>query len=228
MTSLTERLQLLMKDPVADGNETFNIETMLNDNWRIIDALVALKTEVISGTDVDQKINAAIANLISGSPAALDTLNELAAALGDDPNFATTMTNLIATKYVKPANGIPKADLEAGVQASLDEADTALTSANKYTDDKLTEHAGDTTKHITPEIAKFKQLSSTFTTRGTSQTFTDAFCTASSLVTVVITSAVKPQGIWTVNSANGSFTITSDKAETADITFDYYVQKAVG
>ncbi|HWR07089.1 MAG TPA: hypothetical protein VN379_09470, partial [Sporomusa sp.] len=41
---------------------------------------------------------AAIANLIASAPGALDTLNELAAALGDDPNFAATMTNLLAGK----------------------------------------------------------------------------------------------------------------------------------
>jgi hypothetical protein len=40
----------------------------------------------------------AIANLVDSSPATLDTLNELAGALGDDPNFATTVTNSIATK----------------------------------------------------------------------------------------------------------------------------------
>ncbi|MDF1687312.1 MAG: hypothetical protein P1U50_11030 [Parvibaculaceae bacterium] len=41
---------------------------------------------------------AAIAALVASSPGTLDTLNELAAALGDDPNFATTMTTLIGTK----------------------------------------------------------------------------------------------------------------------------------
>ncbi len=40
----------------------------------------------------------AIANLIDSSPSALNTLNELAAALGDDANFSTTVTNSIATK----------------------------------------------------------------------------------------------------------------------------------
>ena len=40
----------------------------------------------------------AIANLIDSSPSTLNTLNELASALGDDPNFATTVTNSIATK----------------------------------------------------------------------------------------------------------------------------------
>ena len=39
-----------------------------------------------------------IANLVDSSPAALDTLNELAAALGDDPNFATTVSTQIGTK----------------------------------------------------------------------------------------------------------------------------------
>ena len=40
----------------------------------------------------------ALANLVDTAPATLDTLNELAAALGDDPNFATAITNSIALK----------------------------------------------------------------------------------------------------------------------------------
>lgn len=75
--------------------------------------------------------------------------------------------------------------------------------------------------------AAFKNSSSTFTTRGTSQVFTDVFCTANSLVTIAITSSTNPQGTWIVNSADGSFTITSTVSETEDITFDYYIQKAV-
>ena len=51
-------------------------------------------------------VDTKIAEAIDSAPGALDTLNELAAALGDDPNFATTITNQIATK----AN---TADLEA-------------------------------------------------------------------------------------------------------------------
>ena len=39
-----------------------------------------------------------VATITDSAPATLDTLNELAAALGDDPNFATTVTNSIATK----------------------------------------------------------------------------------------------------------------------------------
>lgn len=40
-----------------------------------------------------------LANLVDSAPATLDTLNELATALGDDPNFATTITNTLATKF---------------------------------------------------------------------------------------------------------------------------------
>ena len=43
-------------------------------------------------------VNTAISNLVASSPAVLDTLNELATALGNDPNFATTITNSLATK----------------------------------------------------------------------------------------------------------------------------------
>lgn len=43
-------------------------------------------------------LESSIAALVDSSPATLDTLNELAAALGDDPNFATTVTNAIAAK----------------------------------------------------------------------------------------------------------------------------------
>ena len=49
-------------------------------------------------------VAAAVAALIDGAPGAIDTLNELAAALGDDPNFATTVTNGLAGKLAASAN----------------------------------------------------------------------------------------------------------------------------
>ncbi|ELH6550628.1 phage tail protein [Escherichia coli] len=48
-------------------------------------------------------VMAAIAALVDSSPDALNTLNELAAALGNDPNFATTITNALAGKQPKDA-----------------------------------------------------------------------------------------------------------------------------
>ena len=43
-------------------------------------------------------VSTAVSNLVDSAPGTLDTLNELAAALGDDANFSTTVTNSIATK----------------------------------------------------------------------------------------------------------------------------------
>jgi hypothetical protein len=49
-------------------------------------------------------VKGAITDLIALAPGALDTLDELAAAMGDDPNFATTVTTNLAGKLVKTAN----------------------------------------------------------------------------------------------------------------------------
>lgn len=49
-------------------------------------------------------VAAAVSALIDGAPGAIDTLNELAAALGDDPNFATTMTTALAGKLAAASN----------------------------------------------------------------------------------------------------------------------------
>jgi len=51
-----------------------------------------------TNAQITSEIALAVSNLISSSPATLDTLNELAQALGDDPNFATTITNALADK----------------------------------------------------------------------------------------------------------------------------------
>lgn len=67
-------------------------------------------------TQVDAAISAAINGLINGAPGALDTLIELASALGNDPNFATSMTNALANKV----------DKIAGKQLSTEDFTTAL------------------------------------------------------------------------------------------------------
>jgi len=56
-----------------------------------------------------------VSSLVDASPAALDTLNELAAALGDDVNFSTTVNNNIATK-LSLAGGTMTGALDMGNQ----------------------------------------------------------------------------------------------------------------
>ena len=58
----------------------------------------ALQTADLNGYATETYVGTAISNLIDTAPTTLDTLNELAAALGDDPNFATSVTNSIGLK----------------------------------------------------------------------------------------------------------------------------------
>jgi hypothetical protein len=68
---------------------------------------LATAAETVTGTDsvrathpagVKSAISSAISALVASSPSTLDTLNELAAALGNDPNFATSITTLLGLK----------------------------------------------------------------------------------------------------------------------------------
>jgi len=64
---------------------------------------VPLAPTASSGTNTNQIastsfVRTEISNLVSSAPSTLDTLNELATALGNDPNFATTITNNLASK----------------------------------------------------------------------------------------------------------------------------------
>ena len=77
---------------VQEWNNKSTFSGNYNDltNKPTIPSIVGLATEIY----VDDKV----ASLVSNAPETLDTLNELAKALGDDPNFATTVANQIGEK----------------------------------------------------------------------------------------------------------------------------------
>lgn len=68
------------------------------DLTELIDDETPSTTTVFSSTETEARIGAEVAALVDAAPGTLDTLNELAAALGDDPNFATTVSNDIGEK----------------------------------------------------------------------------------------------------------------------------------
>ncbi|CAH1202998.1 hypothetical protein PAECIP111891_02195 [Paenibacillus allorhizoplanae] len=77
-------------------------------------------------------VQAALAALVNSSPAALDTLNELAAALGNDANFATTMTNALALKapLASPTfTGVPAVPTATAGTNTTQAASTAFVEA---------------------------------------------------------------------------------------------------
>ena len=66
----------------ADGGSTYASKRITRGN-------------LFSAIATESYVTTAISNLVDGAPGALDTLNELAAAMGDDANLSTTLTNLI-------------------------------------------------------------------------------------------------------------------------------------
>jgi hypothetical protein len=86
----------------SSGTSTFNnvtIDGTLNMNAGTSATITNLSAPV-NDNDAARKVDVdnAVSGLVDSAPGALDTLNELAAALGDDADFSTTITNSIATK----------------------------------------------------------------------------------------------------------------------------------
>ena len=86
----------------SSGSSTFNNVTIngtLNMDAATTATITNLSTPVNTGDAASKGyVDTQVANLVDSAPGTLDTLNELAAALGDDPNFSTTITTSIATK----------------------------------------------------------------------------------------------------------------------------------
>jgi trimeric autotransporter adhesin len=79
-------------------------------------SLKADQSTTYTKTEVDTNI----AGIVDSAPGTLDTLNELAAALGDDANHATTMTNLINAKLSPDGDGSQLTNLPAGGATDID------------------------------------------------------------------------------------------------------------
>ena len=112
VTTITQSLGGTLQIAGGTGVSTSvsgNTVTITNDGYDSSNFTVDLSgkstTDLAEGTNLyytdaraDARAQLKIDTLIDSSPGALDTLNELAAAIGDDANFSTTITNSIATK----------------------------------------------------------------------------------------------------------------------------------
>lgn len=83
--------------------------------------------KVMSVAQSKRKIDEAVAALVNSAPEALDTINELAAALNNDPNIIGNLTTLIGTKET-PAGAQAKVDALAATVASTYATKAELTA----------------------------------------------------------------------------------------------------
>ncbi len=79
----------------SDGSGVYSITANNSANWNTAYGWGDHSTQSYA---TQSYVGTQISNLVDSSPATLNTLNELAAALGDDPNFATTTANSIGLK----------------------------------------------------------------------------------------------------------------------------------
>lgn len=87
-------------DHLTGGTDPIPLATTVKDGL-MPTAMFAKLNELYTKAQIDSAISTAVNNLISGAPGALDTLKELATAMGNDPNFAATITNSLASKVDK-------------------------------------------------------------------------------------------------------------------------------
>ena len=86
-------------------------------------AIATAKSEAIA--DANAYTDAEVAALVAGAPALLDTLNELAAAIADNPNYATDVANLVATKADTTYVDSEISDLDTAAQGYASAAQAA-------------------------------------------------------------------------------------------------------
>jgi hypothetical protein len=170
-----------------------------------------------SSTDAATKgyVDTQVTNLVDAAPGALDTLNELAAALGDDANFSTTVTNSLATK-LSLSGGTMTGAIAMGTNkiTGLGDPTNAQDAATKnYIDTAVIAPS-----NLTGVITSVGTLTSTGAQTGTGSTF--VMDTSPTLVTPNI-------GVATATSVNGT-TIPSSETLVTTTSTAYIVPSQTG
>ena len=86
---------------ISTVNGAATITNTITNNNQLTNGAGYITSSALTGYATQSYVNTAISNLVDSAPGTLDTLNELAAALGDDPNFATTIAASIGGKQAQ-------------------------------------------------------------------------------------------------------------------------------
>ena len=196
---------------VASAGDTMTGALAMGSN-----KITGLGTPTLTGDAATKGyVDTSVAAIVDAAPGTLDTLNELAAALGDDPNFATTVTNSIATKVAK-AGDTMTGNLAMSGGAKVTGLPTPSASGDaapkSYTDTKLALTGGTVTGDITMSSgAKVTGLPSpTASSDATSKDYIDTLYGTTAAASVSASAAAASAG-----AASGSATAASGSASSA-------------
>ena len=153
-------------------------------------------------------VDTEIANLVDSAPTSLDTLNELAAALNDDANFATTVTNSLATKapLADPAlTGTPTAPTATSGTNTTQIATTEFVQTAVANDIELTDLSVSTVSASSGGALSYNNTTGVFTFTPAD---TSSFGNASLNSFSVTTGTPNSNGGLSYNNTTGVFTFT--------------------
>ena len=213
-------------DTAEDNANSYTDQTITNLNLAgTYDALGAATTAL---NDAKAYTDQEVAALVDSAPELLDTLNELAAAIADNPNYATDVANLIADKADTSYVNQEISDLDTAAQGY---ATAAENNAKGYADSLATNYdaAGSAASAAATALQDAKDYADALDTddvaEGTAQYFTDArakssaadLLTGATLTNITITGS--GAGL-TITAENGvADSTTSDLAEGSNLYF---------
>ena len=179
-------------------------------NWSTLAYMTATPTEITA------QINAAVSGIVDSAPGVLDTLNEIAAAINDDPDFFTTVATNLSNHESDTTNvhGIADTSLLA-TTSYVDTAESdAITTANSYSDSLATNYdaAGSAT---TAESNANSYTDGEISTHNSDTTSVHGIADTSLLATTSYVDTAETDAVSAANSYSDSLASNYDPAGSA-------------
>ena len=196
-------------------------------------AISTAKSQAIA--DANSYTDAEVAALVDSAPELLNTLNELAAAIADNPNYATDAASAVAGRVAKSGDtmtgdlvlpGAPTLNLHAATKGYVDGeidtldtaaqgyATTAQTNAEGYADDLISQEVTDRNSAISSAITAL-DLSNTYDSKGSAaQAYTDAVAAAASDATTKADAALQSANGYTDSAVSAALSDAQNYTDT--------------